>query len=73
MSPQSLMFFKNTQGNEKALLRGSHYGGQDLLSPRRHSGRVPGLKPAETSFGPESRQLVIAPYHYWIPAGSTPE
>jgi hypothetical protein len=32
------MFLWNTQNNEKALLRGSHYGAWDLLTPPRHSG-----------------------------------
>ena len=58
-SPQSLMFLWNTQNNEKALLRGSRYGAWDLLTPPRHSGRVPGLKPAGTSFGPESTQFEL--------------
>jgi hypothetical protein len=48
--PQSLMFLWNTQSNEKALLRGSHYGAWDLLTLPRHSGRA---------FGPESRQLEL--------------
>jgi hypothetical protein len=53
------MFLRNTQNNEKALLQGSHYGAWDLLTPPRHSGRVPGLKPSGTSFGPESRPLEL--------------
>ncbi len=38
ISPRSLMFLENTQINEEALLRGSHDGSGDLLSPPRHSG-----------------------------------
>ncbi len=47
-SPQSVMFFWNTQSNEKDLLRGLHHSRWDLLSPSRHSGGV---------FGPESKRL----------------